>query len=222
MGNRIEAAMLNARLNQTSLAELMGVTPQAVQQWIKEGGTSPKGKRLSTLAAVLKVSVDWLITGNGGDYINGEVIRRSITTDHGGQAENELSHTIKDVPRLSWTMAGKFCEVPGQFTISDYEELIPRPVANPSKNIFALTVRGDSMDVPGGYPEGEIVYIDPDMQAVSGKDVLACTELGKVTLKRYKIDDEGPYLLQLNGNKIIRPSVPWHVCGVVIFSGRKR
>ena len=45
MGNRIESAMLNQHLNQTTLSEIMKVTPQAVQQWIN-GKTSPKGKRL--------------------------------------------------------------------------------------------------------------------------------------------------------------------------------
>lgn len=89
------------------------------------------------------------------------------------------------------------------------------------KRIFALEVRGDSMDAPTGYREGEFVYIDPDVAATHGKDVLARLDTG-LTLKRYKEDEEGPYLFQLNGNKIIRPTSEWHVCGVVVFSGQKR
>ena len=50
---------------------------------------------------------------------------------------------------------------------------------------FALTVVGDSMDAPSGYREGEIVYIDPDIEPTPGKDVLAKAD-GKMTLKRYK------------------------------------
>jgi transcriptional regulator with XRE-family HTH domain len=61
MGKRIEAAMYAASLNQTSLAALMGVSPQAVQQWISDE-TAPKRKRLEKLAQVLHVSVAELVT----------------------------------------------------------------------------------------------------------------------------------------------------------------
>ena len=125
------------------------------------------------------------------------------------------------VPLLSWIRAGEFCEAPGQFTKSDAEEMLPRPLCRVGPNAFALRVVGDSMDVPDGYREGEIVYIDPDVEPTPGKDVLAKAD-GRMTLKRYKVDNEGPYLLQLNGNKIIRPEGNWSVCGVVVFSGKKR
>jgi transcriptional regulator with XRE-family HTH domain len=41
-------------LNQSELAELLGVTPQAVQQW-ESGATQPRGKRLNKIAEVLKL-----------------------------------------------------------------------------------------------------------------------------------------------------------------------
>lgn len=77
------------------------------------------------------------------------------------------------------------------------------------------------MDVPDGYRDGDYVYVDPDKQPTPGQDVVAKYD-GRTTLKRYKVDQEGPYLLQLNGNKIIRPDQPWETCGVVVFSGQKR
>jgi SOS-response transcriptional repressor LexA len=103
--------------------------------------------------------------------------------------------------------------------MADTDSNLLSPKAIASKNTFALQVRGDSMDTPDGYREGETVYIDPDISPTPGRDVLAKTDSG-ITLKRYKVDEEGPYLLQLNGNKIIRPEGTWHVCGVVVFSGR--
>jgi len=42
-------------LNQSQLAELVGVSPQAVQQW-ESGATQPRGKRLNKIAEVLKLS----------------------------------------------------------------------------------------------------------------------------------------------------------------------
>ena len=41
-------------LNQSQLAERVGVTPQAVQQW-ESGATQPRGKRLNKIAEVLKL-----------------------------------------------------------------------------------------------------------------------------------------------------------------------
>jgi transcriptional regulator with XRE-family HTH domain len=42
------------KLNQSELAELVGVSPQAVQQW-EAGATQPRGKRLNRIAEVLKL-----------------------------------------------------------------------------------------------------------------------------------------------------------------------
>jgi transcriptional regulator with XRE-family HTH domain len=42
------------KLNQSELAELVGVSPQAVQQW-ESGATQPRGKRLNRIAEVLKL-----------------------------------------------------------------------------------------------------------------------------------------------------------------------
>jgi transcriptional regulator with XRE-family HTH domain len=41
-------------LNQSQLAELVGVSPQAVQQW-EAGATQPRGKRLNKIAQVLRL-----------------------------------------------------------------------------------------------------------------------------------------------------------------------
>ena len=78
MGNRIESAMLNQHLNQTTLSEIMKVTPQAVQQWIN-GKTSPKGKRLDHLSKALNVSVGWLVSGEGEKYLNSLPINKTTT-----------------------------------------------------------------------------------------------------------------------------------------------
>ena len=149
----------------------------------------------------------------------------SVDKNRGGNMRDQMeasgTSTKFTIPLLSWVQAGNFCESPEQLTSEGAEEMLPKPLSHTGKNTFALRVRGDSMDVPGGYCEGDIVYVDPDKTPSPGNDVLASTENG-ITLKRYKQDEEGAYLLQLNGNKIIRPVSEWRVCGVVIFSGRKR
>lgn len=63
-------------LSQEKLGELVGVTYQTVQQWEREPGegeggkqrlsTAPSRKRLASVAAILGVTEQWLLTGTDG------------------------------------------------------------------------------------------------------------------------------------------------------------
>lgn len=225
LSERLAYALKERGKSPAELARATGKTESAVSQWLSGETKSMRSDSLMAACAMLGCNAQWLASGKGDDGFKeadrlSEGLEKhfSAITDRTGEAV-ELS-----VPLLSWVRAGDFCEAPSQFSMSDAEEFLPRPLFNTSRKTFALLVRGDSMDVPGGYREGEIVYIDPDVSPTSGRDVLARTDSGTdggMTLKRYKVDEDGPYLLQLNGNKIIRPA-NWHVCGVVVFSGQRR
>lgn len=76
MSERIKTAMDRVRISQTDIANQLGISPQAVQQWVT-GLTSPKGTRLAKLAGILDVSVEWLLSGKD-DYIEGQVIRQAL------------------------------------------------------------------------------------------------------------------------------------------------
>lgn len=67
----IREAREKLNLNQSQLAELVGVSPQAVQQW-ESGATQPRGKRLSKIAEVLKLSPALLQFGIVAEQGEGE------------------------------------------------------------------------------------------------------------------------------------------------------
>ena len=125
------------------------------------------------------------------------------------------------VPLISWVRAGDMSCAYDNFHPGDAEEWFECPVKH-SSSTYCLQVVGDSMDGVDGYREGEIIFVDPEVTAVPGKDVVVRTPDGKTTFKRLKSDTEGPYLLALNGKKIIRVPDGTTYCGVVIFSGFKR
>ena len=127
------------------------------------------------------------------------------------------------LPLISWVRAGELCEAPDNFQPGDAEEWFDCPVKH-GPNAYCLRVKGDSMDdgTAGGYRDGEIIFIDPAIGAVAGHDVVVRTPDGKTTFKRLKRDQDGLYLLGLNGKKIIRVPEGTVFCGVVIFSGVKR
>lgn len=211
------------------IGKMFGVSGNGARKWLL-GEAIPKYEMLCEIVDKYKstgVTIEWLLSGNPElSPFKGKIseINNSYTTAQPKTIYHDkefTAHSQQRIPLLSWLRAGAFCEADGQFSLSDAEELLPAPLDRCGPRLFALTVRGDSMDTPDGYREGEIVYIDPDVIATPGKDVLAKTQNG-ATLKRYKEDEDGPYLLQLNGNKIIRPAEAWSICGVVVFSGRKR
>jgi SOS-response transcriptional repressor LexA len=228
---RVKARRKKLGLSQAEVATLSGLKQPDVSKI--ELGQINQTTQILGLAKALKCNPGWLKTGDGPMEI--AVIDKwdqdSYDSWRGGiEAQSSLItksliegiYPVEfSIPLLSWVRAGAFCEAPGSFTREDAEEMLPRPLSKVSVNTFALLVVGDSMDAPGGYREGEIVYIDPDVAATPGRDVLAKTG-NKMTLKRYKVDEDGqPYLLQLNGQVIIRPVGEWRVCGVVVYAGRR-
>ena len=50
-------------LSLVQVAEELGVTWQAVQQWEEEGGTAPRRTRMEQVAKVLQTTVEYLQTG---------------------------------------------------------------------------------------------------------------------------------------------------------------
>ena len=62
LGQRIEEALANTGLKQAKIAELMNVTPQAVNKWIKTGRISKENLR--KLAKITGAPLTWLISGN--------------------------------------------------------------------------------------------------------------------------------------------------------------
>lgn len=219
--DRLNEVMLEKGMTQQALADKAGMAQASINKLTS--GKAKQTRKISAIASALGVNTDWLATGEGQKYK--VTAQLSATLDGVGGAftghiGDNLTVVARKIPLLSWVRAGDFCNALSQFTLTDAEDWLPNPINGSGSRTFALTVRGDSMDTPDGYREGEIVYIDPDISPTVGKDVLARLASG-TTLKRYKEDEEGPYLLQLNGNKIIRPTEPWHVCGVVVFAGRR-
>lgn len=213
--------LIKAGFKKGQLARAAGKSPAAVTHWLNGETKEIKSDSAAGLQALTGYSSVWISTGKGPRQISEKSSGNTAIGDSGAIEFDDLKQMAElSVPLLSWVRAGEFCDSPSQFTKDDAVELLPRPLFNTSSKTFALAVRGDSMDAPGGYREGEIVYIDPEISPTPGRDVLARVGAG-MTLKRYKEDEEGPYLLQLNGNKIIRPA-HWYVCGVVVFSGQKR
>ncbi|MEO8991938.1 MAG: helix-turn-helix domain-containing protein [Nitrosospira sp.] len=87
-------------LNQSQLADLIGVSPQAVQQW-EAGATQPRGKRLNRIAEILKLSPTVTHFGSSSEIpafsrekAHGE--RRSTKAGSSAKTDSEKSRSDHD------------------------------------------------------------------------------------------------------------------------------
>lgn len=126
-----------------------------------------------------------------------------------------------EVPLVSWVQAGDFCEAIELLQLGDEVERYPR-MKNHGPRTYCLRVKGDSMTnpIPGqrSYPEGVIIYVDPDAEIVPGKAVIArLPESNEATLKVFVEDAGTAYLKPLNPQYQMLP-VPAGTafCGAVV------
>ncbi|MFO7761537.1 MAG: LexA family protein [Thermodesulfobacteriota bacterium] len=99
------------------------------------------------------------------------------------------------VPLISWVQAGEWSEAVDEFH-SWYAEEWVYSAKNVSPNAFALRIVGDLMEPE--FREGEAIIVDPGLEAVSGKYVIAKNGDQEVTFKQLFIDGSDVYLSPLN------------------------
>lgn len=191
MANRIESAMKKAELNQTKLASAMNVTPQAVQQWIS-GITSPKGKRLSLLATVLGVSVEYLVSG-----IDAQL---SITKPMPPIASNahplgvldpwdETTPLNDDEVALPYLRevelsagSGKYEVVENNVSKLRFSKETLRRLSVQKEHAWCVTVAGNSMEPV--LPDGATVGIDKASTKIKDGHMYAIDHDGHLRIKR--------------------------------------
>ncbi|MBL4835759.1 MAG: helix-turn-helix domain-containing protein [Pseudomonas sp.] len=133
-----------------------------------------------------------------------------------------LRNAPSPVPLISWVQAGEWCDTIDIYAPGYAEDMLDCPFPH-GENAFCLQVVGLSM-FPD-YHDGEIILVDPAVEAAHGDDVVARTQEHKATFKRLQRTPEATYLLALNEdlpNRIIEMPEGTEICGVVTGSWRSR
>lgn len=200
---RLIACREAAGLTQSELARRLSLTPQAVQKWEK-GENVPRGKRMEKLASLLSTSVGYLLIGEG-----------SANVEPGPRVSGVL-------PLISWVRAGQWTEALDiAHPMDEGVEMIPCPSQHSSR-AFALRVRGESMFNPGSrrsFLDGELIYVDPERDAVNGSLVIAkLDDSEETTFKELVIEGDRCFLKALNPdwpNRIFEVGCDVKIIGVV-------
>lgn len=208
--NRLIEARRRAGLTQAEVARLSGMSQAAYQKL--ESGQSLSSRKLPGIARTLNVTAEYLEAG-------GEYPSRDTRTDTANVSP--VTTGGRSVPEISWIQAGEWTEVENveDVDLSDVRHW-PCPV-NCSSRTFALRVEGDSMSPD--FPPGSIIFVDPEVPAISGKKVVAkLIDESKATFKQY-IEDGDSKLLKAMNPSWPEPYVPINgncmIIGTVVFAG---
>ena len=85
-GGRVSAARHAQGFNQAELAARLGLTPKTIAAW-ESGSSKPRSNKMQMLAAILNVSLRWLMSGSGEGTVAG-------TAPHSGQADPDNVRAI--------------------------------------------------------------------------------------------------------------------------------
>ncbi|SDP70214.1 Peptidase S24-like [Desulforhopalus singaporensis] len=146
--------------------------------------------------------------------------QRQIVADSNVEPAPLPHHPQKQIPVISWVQAGSWQEVQDPFQPGDSDEWIITVETN-HPHAFALKIRGDSMTPE--FSEGDIVTVDPGVEAINGKYVIVKNGSEEATFKQLIIDGGNVYLKPLNERYpvIDMTGKELHIVGVVVEKRKK-
>lgn len=153
----IDALLVKFDINQDCLARIAGVAPSAVTRW--RNGAMPREEPIRKIVEHFGLTRDDIVSDSLGlaakEHRTSPIIPGAIPIQ---------PSPVAYLPLLGSIHAG-VAEEPDVFDSADRCQ-VPAWVAEEHPRAFLLKVEGDCMDRV--YPEGCLVAIDPDAEAVSG------------------------------------------------------
>jgi len=168
---RLITAIRGSGVTQAHIADLCGVTPQAVAGWLKTGSFDKT--HLPTISQATGVRTDWLLTGQG------PMKTPELTT---------APQSARRIPVISTVQAADPVGAINAYTEgNEYETItVDADLAETlGPHTFALRVEGESMGPE--FRSGDTVLVDPDATVRPGDIVVAKMAADETaTLRKYR------------------------------------
>lgn len=195
-------------VSQETLAEHLGITKGAVSHWLN-------ARREPSLDDIAKI-LTYLGLKSFEVNADGTIRDRSSTP-------NVIYHGIHEprgsYPVISWVSAGEWMEAVEPYHKRAVDRWYETNI-DCSENSFWLDVKGDSMTSPVGLsiPEGTAILVDPEVEAINGKLVVAKLDSeNEATFKKLVIDAGRRFLKPLNPQyPMIEVNGNCRIIGVVV------
>lgn len=185
--DRLNRRSLELNVSQADIIRATGAGRGTVSGWFS-GANAPSAKYLESLAAALKTSTTWLLSGKDDD----------INSHTEPSIDISPIATVGYAPVISWVQAGNWTDMESISNLSECEKLPLVPGAG--KRSFYLSVRGLS-NAPH-FEEGEKICIDPDwcLEDIQTGEMVVVSCDGEATFKALIVESNGYYLKPLNPN----------------------
>ena len=195
---RLKKARERRGVTQTQLGEMMGVSPQSVQQW-ESGGTMPRHKRIDDLAKALSVRPQWLmleqgdmIEGMGSDAV---MHQAELYEDAGPLATDEIEIPFfREVEMAAGSGRTQVVENHGRSMRFSLLRLAKAGVQ--PENAACATISGNSMEPvimdgsPIGIDKGARGIVDGKIYALDHDGMLRVKKLYRLPLNRMRVVSE--------------------------------
>ncbi|MBI5639715.1 MAG: helix-turn-helix domain-containing protein, partial [Nitrospirae bacterium] len=122
---------------------------------------------------------------------------------------------MRQIPIISWVTAGKWDAVSDNFQPGDADEWTESDVKG--KNVFALRIKGDSMEPE--FREGDVVIVNPHVEAKPGDYVIVKNDEEEATFKQLKKFGDTLVLHPLNSKYEdieLKKSIKYRIVGKVV------
>ena len=167
-------------LTQADLAEVAGVTKNAVSQW-ENGRAEPRMGAIERMAACYGLRKSFLIEDRGMDQVDPvtKKPRRPAYIPQGAMPIYSSGEATVPLLTLGRVHAGE---------ITDEEDTqhcieVPASVCERHPNAFALVVDGNCMNRV--IPDGAHILVDPDCEPVNGSIAVVETEAYQAVMRRW-------------------------------------
>ena len=176
IGKMIKARRIALGMSARDLAQRVGVSDTHIM-YIERAQRKGAFDKLLNILTELGLSLDELLGMIGREEMQGT-----------------MSGKVKKVPVVSLVAAGGWKDAMDSFPPGVADEWIDSDVAGES--VFALRVMGDSMEPE--FQHGEIIIINPHIEAQPGDFIIVKNPLGEATFKQLKKFGSGWVLHPLN------------------------
>lgn len=210
-------------LTQIKLSQLCGWSPSTTNQYLS-AAIALNPRAVAKFALALGVPAQRI-----SPVLARELLMQSRSLEDGAVAIRRPREPrfgpLRGIPLVSHVQAGAWSEVQDSYEVGDAERWFPA-LGSEGKRAFALRVRGVSMESPGAesFPEGTIIFIDPDMEPRHRSFVVAkLPDTQEATFKQLIIENGRRYLRALNPawpNPLLEIDDDTQIIGVMYFSGR--
>lgn len=176
IGQRIAIARKAAGLNQSELARLCDVTPQAIQKW-EASGFAPRYSRMENLAEILGTSVSFLL----GEQVDEDMqplpdktVRVKLMANAASMGAGEAD--MEDTVIGSLSLTGDFARELKSSSID---------------NLRFIHAKGDSMSPT--LKSGDVVLVDTGIEAVDIDGIYVLRVHDRLFIKRVRQRMDGQF-----------------------------